>query len=456
MGKPQDRLESQLGSGREFMSLQRLDLSSIVGQARDFELACKVVIFTPLVYWGLRPVLGLDYPPGEMLGNALLTTYICLAFVVWHGWRRRAVDVPTCLALGAFWFVNVVLLLVFGLPDDLDGRVILAASAGAVSIPLLLVLVRTLLRRRSRLRSLARSCLRQQRFAPRPPLRDTGRRSFWRYLESVAAFVAGVYWTWLVGEFFERDGSRFLANNGVGTLMQYGLTIPFFLYAFKCYRSAGQLRALSIEEAAGRDQRAPILFLRSFVDDTIRVRSTPIVLPRHLPGETPALDAGFWGRLVRFEEVLARALWQIGPVVAIGAPGEELPSPGAIRSYYDDAAWQSEVIALMQRARLVFIVPSRHKWLQWEIETLRRLGLADKGIFMLPPGPAATQSERWEIVAKAMGSCDGDTALPVDPACAAVVLRHKLGLTLAGTDLDETGLTILAKGAAHFASHPLD
>jgi len=44
-----------------------------------------------------------------------------------------------------------------------------------------------------------------------------------------------------------------------------------------------------------------------------------------------------------------------GDLVAIGKPGETLPTPGAARLYASDAEWQKDVTSQMQNARLVVI-----------------------------------------------------------------------------------------------------
>ena len=55
------------------------------------------------------------------------------------------------------------------------------------------------------------------------------------------------------------------------------------------------------------------------------------------------------------EEPLADELGPIGDFVAIGQPGEELPTPGAMRIYASDAEWKEIVKAQMRIARLVIM-----------------------------------------------------------------------------------------------------
>ena len=96
----------------------------------------------------------------------------------------------------------------------------------------------------------------------------------------------------------------------------------------------------------------PVLYLRSFEDD--------------------ATASAFRGDLTE-EENLVRALAHIGPVVAIGKPGEELPLAGASRFYVTDDRWQERVAELVGRARLVVIRTGLSPGLMWELRTVLKL-----------------------------------------------------------------------------------
>ena len=64
----------------------------------------------------------------------------------------------------------------------------------------------------------------------------------------------------------------------------------------------------------------------------------------------------------------------IGDLVAIGKPGEDLPTPGAARIYVSDEEWKEEVKRRMRAARLVVIRAGVGENLLWEakhaLETL--------------------------------------------------------------------------------------
>ena len=95
-----------------------------------------------------------------------------------------------------------------------------------------------------------------------------------------------------------------------------------------------------------RERSAPVLYLRSFADDERAGR-------RH-------------GELTE-EEHLVKALAWIGPLVAVGRPGEELPRVGAQRIYISDDVWQARVTELMATARLVVLRTGTGEGFNWEI-----------------------------------------------------------------------------------------
>jgi len=68
------------------------------------------------------------------------------------------------------------------------------------------------------------------------------------------------------------------------------------------------------------------------------------------------------------EEELRDVLQPFGDLVAIGKPGEKLPTPGAARLYVSDAQWQSVVSEQMRSAALVLIRAGHSTGLLWELK----------------------------------------------------------------------------------------
>ncbi len=107
---------------------------------------------------------------------------------------------------------------------------------------------------------------------------------------------------------------------------------------------AEQHLAPEAEELLRTDSRRPVLYLRSFSADSTFATN-----------EQPLLDV----------------LSEIGPVVAVGQPGEWLPPPGIARLYVDEEGWQDKVLEIMERARLVFFLAGSTPGLSWELKQCR-------------------------------------------------------------------------------------
>ncbi|MEJ2455842.1 MAG: hypothetical protein P8103_17030 [Candidatus Thiodiazotropha sp.] len=136
---------------------------------------------------------------------------------------------------------------------------------------------------------------------------------------------------------------------------------PLLVFGTRFLNRARQLRAGVGTTDALNDTRAPVLYLRTFSDDAKLADAPELARINPLVVSTR-------------EENLVEALQGIGPVIAVGRPGESLPPLGAERIYIDDNAWQQKVIDLMQNAGLVVLMLGKGGGLWWEIEqALRRL-----------------------------------------------------------------------------------
>jgi hypothetical protein len=97
-------------------------------------------------------------------------------------------------------------------------------------------------------------------------------------------------------------------------------------------------------------------------------------------GVDPASSTG----LVSKEEQLAATVAPIGPMVAIGRPGERLPKPGAVRAYAGDEEWREVVDNWLSISRLVILRAGATEGLWWEIKRAFTVVGPDKiVIFML-------------------------------------------------------------------------
>jgi hypothetical protein len=159
-----------------------------------------------------------------------------------------------------------------------------------------------------------------------------------------------------------------------------------------------RLVAGSVAETLAKDHRREVLFLRSFADDELAIRThrslrhSPVELATTLPFE-------------RFEVVLTWVLWRLGPVCAIGKPdtGRALQPLGAAREYYSDDTWRAAAHDRIASAALVVFVVGRTEGLQWEIRNARAQGALEKCLFVVPPVALFESRERLTRLAAMLG-----------------------------------------------------
>jgi hypothetical protein len=157
----------------------------------------------------------------------------------------------------------------------------------------------------------------------------------------------------------------------VGGLFAAGVTITAMLRNI-----ARRFARLSVEELSQVDKRAPILFLRSFHDDQVKLKRPRMGPIRWLlaAGEPmPVLD-----------HILLEELTPIGPLVAIGLPGSPPPF-GAARTYHNDNEWQNAVVRLTKSARLIVLVVDDTPGVNWELVHIDSSGYRSKTVYLLPP-----------------------------------------------------------------------
>ncbi|MGW1173287.1 transferase [Kitasatospora sp. NPDC002543] len=119
-------------------------------------------------------------------------------------------------------------------------------------------------------------------------------------------------------------------------------------------------------QALLRDGRRPVLYLRSFDDDEAAARE---------------------GADLRTREVqFAAALGAVGPVIAVGRPGETLPLLGAARFYLPLDDWQGTVRRLMDLSQLIVLRLGPGEGLRWEIGEARATQPPAKLLLLAPRG----------------------------------------------------------------------
>ncbi|WP_369364383.1 hypothetical protein AB5L52_14590 [Streptomyces sp. CG4] len=87
------------------------------------------------------------------------------------------------------------------------------------------------------------------------------------------------------------------------------------------------------------------------------------------------------------EEYIADALRPVGPLVAVGTPGEILPFAGAARMYLpeEEEVWHQPVSRLIERARLVTLTLGSSAGTMWELTEAMRI-LPPQRLLLMVPG----------------------------------------------------------------------
>jgi hypothetical protein len=192
----------------------------------------------------------------------------------------------------------------------------------------------------------------------------------------VWSFVSGL------GEF----KNPFEVIGGLSALLAYAVVLMA-----RPLRRARRHSLQNVDETLKRDRRPPVLYLRSFVDDRLKMSARTangrVWLERFSPHT--------------FEEVVCDHLWRYGPVVAIGMPGDRLPPLGAVRDYFEGDPWRNGVVELMETAAVIVVALGRTEGLQWELKRLAELNLLARTIVVVPPVKPTEVNRRWATLLSA-------------------------------------------------------
>jgi hypothetical protein len=157
-------------------------------------------------------------------------------------------------------------------------------------------------------------------------------------------------------------------------------------------RLARRLAAIDAHQLILRDARPPVLYLRSFGDDRLKLLTATL-------GRPSLIERFTLRRFDAFEEVIVRHLSHLGPVIAVNPPGTKLAPLGAARETIDSTDWQSVVSAWMARSiMIVFVAPPGQltQGLRWELETVSANRYWNKTLLVVPPVPPEDLQRRWQ------------------------------------------------------------
>jgi hypothetical protein len=117
------------------------------------------------------------------------------------------------------------------------------------------------------------------------------------------------------------------------------------------------------------------LFLRAFETTGRMPRQEELPLA---PGFDPRMDED---KTTDFERVLAEAVENGLPLVALGGPGEQI---GAGRIMTSEERWKEDVALLATAALVIFLFPSTRPGTLWETDWLIQHAILKKTIFVMP------------------------------------------------------------------------
>jgi hypothetical protein len=129
-----------------------------------------------------------------------------------------------------------------------------------------------------------------------------------------------------------------------------------------------------------KDPRRPILFLRPFSKDMTVWQTLAWAVARMQEEPMVSLTS---------EQSLARAVSSLGPLIAIGEPGETLPPEGAARFYVDADHWKAVVEQLIAISPLIILRIGRGEGFWWEFKHVASTCEPERVLLFLFPPPSS-------------------------------------------------------------------
>ncbi|MEO6654057.1 MAG: hypothetical protein ABIP17_15525 [Ilumatobacteraceae bacterium] len=187
------------------------------------------------------------------------------------------------------------------------------------------------------------------------------------------------------------------------------------------YRIARSLARAGVAQVLAADPRSPILYLRSFGDDSVP-------LPTIASARRPLFELFSLRGADPFEEAVAWELDSYGPVVAVGRPGGSLRSLGAAREHLSNETWHGEIADRMVDAGLIALAPGETEGLTWELNAIVEGRHLAKTLFVFPPLAPAALDRRWEHTLELLRAAGASVdALPVGTAVTHTVRIEESG-----------------------------
>ena len=166
-----------------------------------------------------------------------------------------------------------------------------------------------------------------------------------------------------------RYVAGFLNLAGIGvTLLAVAMVMLFGREALP-FLAVGQVLIVSGVVLGQMTGALPLQYLRKCsaksADEILASDGSPVLYLRSFQDDDEAEQISGW--YLTDEEQVTLALSDLGPVIAVGEPGEVLPDLGAARFVLHEERWQEEVRHLVDRALLVVVRVATTPGLLWEV-----------------------------------------------------------------------------------------
>jgi hypothetical protein len=161
---------------------------------------------------------------------------------------------------------------------------------------------------------------------------------------------------------------------------------PFARWAGRSWTQGKRALSLRVQEVRKLDSRPPVLLLRSFEDDNRLLSARPRLLWFfHAAKEASTL-----------EDYVVNCVWKLGPVIAIGKPGENISPLGAARDYVEENQWRDCIRNYLDESAYLISILGLTPGLRWEYEQINARDKQDTLIVVFPPKPYDQLQRSWE------------------------------------------------------------
>lgn len=217
------------------------------------------------------------------------------------------------------------------------------------------------------------------------------------------------------------EALRVLAIGFAGILLTFMLlmSIPWFVKVTGriAIRVARSFMRTSLQKIQHQDPRAPVLFLRSFLNDQVALPATGFSIERWL------LDGASQGMTLDY--LVLEEGTTVGPTVALGNPDDPAPPYGVARGYFTHDTWQQAVAKLCEDSAAIVMVLDTTEGVKWEVGHIVGRSYLAKTLFLLAPSDVGTDYG-MALLADALSrisrsSLKETQALLTDPSCGQVL-----------------------------------